>query len=74
LSGASNIALIECHSEAQPKNLLFPTIGKADASLEFILSPIEGLSMTSSNAVSFFVGERKIMTHFVVHPVRSDLL
>src|SRR5688572_4304428 len=27
------IALIVCHSEAQPKNLLFPTIGKADASL-----------------------------------------
>jgi hypothetical protein len=52
------IALIECHSEAQPKHLLFPTIGKADTSLS--------LSMTSSNAVSFFVGERKFIIHFVV--------
>ena len=54
--------LIGCHSEAQPKNLLCLSIGKADASLS--------LSMTSRGLVAilfpFSAGVRKIMKHFMV--------
>jgi len=56
-------ALIGCHSEAQPKNLLCLAIGKADASLS--------LSMTFRGFVasmfSFSAGELKHMNHFVVN-------